>query len=100
MIREAGQWKRGYLKLKIWAMAWNVFLNVCGKTGIEIWGVRAERTSCDPVCFCCMETEGYPQDPPGCPENQSPHPDYRSGWACHFSFTGTGNDGFYLRAPS
>ena len=46
MIREAGQWKRGYLKLKIWGYGVERFLNVCGKTGIDIWGVRAERTSC------------------------------------------------------
>ena len=97
MIREAGQWKRGYLKLKIWGYGVERFLNVCGKTGIEIWGVRAERTSCDPVCFCCMEListgsarlSGKPKSTSG----------YRSGWVCHFSFTGTGNDGFYLRAP-
>ena len=25
--------------------------------------------------FLLHGTEGYPQDPPGCPENQSPHPD-------------------------
>ena len=59
MIREAGQWKRGYLKLKIWGYGVERFLNVCGKTGIDIWGVRAERTSCDPVCFCCMELKDF-----------------------------------------
>ncbi len=59
MIREAGQWKRGYLKLKIWGYGVERFLNVCGKTGIDIWGVRAERTSCNPVCFCCMELKDF-----------------------------------------
>ena len=43
MIREAGLWKRGYLKLKIWGYGVERFLNVCGKTGIGIWNVRAEK---------------------------------------------------------
>ncbi len=89
MIREAGQWKRGYLKLKIWGYGVERFLNVCGKTGIGIWNVRAEKleihgrqevsgglensrmetskgqneeieeTSCGPTFLCCMELKDF-----------------------------------------
>ena len=36
MIREAGQWKRGYLKLKIWGYGVERFLNVGGIAEIGI----------------------------------------------------------------
>lgn len=73
MIREAGQWKRGYLKLKIWGYGVERFFNVCGKTGIGIWNVRAEREdaqgrqelsdsppkSCGSAFSCCMELKDF-----------------------------------------
>ena len=73
MIREAGQWKRGYLKLKIWGYGVERFLNVCGKTGDL--GRPGRENLLRSRMFLLHGTERFPQNPPGCPENQSPHPD-------------------------
>lgn len=81
MIREAGQWKRGYLKLKIRGYGVERFLNVCGKAGIGIWDVRTENAyvgketpgetesfkqtgdtkerCCGSALFCCMELKDF-----------------------------------------